>query len=312
MKWLVFVLLLVVYSTALGFELNSGWDQAEIETMYFQNGVSPTPSYAGCIDSYADTGNPTNANGADTTLVVDNANYWTLLEFDISAIPSFSSTVIVEAYVELYLYGVSGSSDATLVAQRILQNWDESVVSYQKRFSHADSTWTASTGYLSDSAIATLSLFGGSNPLGYDWNIVHTTWTTREEYAGVPLSYGMDGLQHGYSGSSPSTNDAAISPGFIASTIMDTDHGPAAFQDTPRWIRIDLTKAVRAWHAGAWDNYGVLIKENSGTGDNHSYKSSEAGWEKVRPRLTVKYLSFTTGSSGSGGTGTIAGAGPTP
>jgi predicted peptidase len=73
-----------------------------LNTVLFQQGVSPAPTYAGAADTYIYRDDPTANHARDGQLVVNNGGALaSLLKFDISAIPS--AAVIKEAQLTLYL-----------------------------------------------------------------------------------------------------------------------------------------------------------------------------------------------------------------
>jgi dienelactone hydrolase len=73
-----------------------------LNTVLFQQGVSPAPTYAGAKDTYIYQYEPTTNYGNDPQLHMNNGgSLASLLEFDISAIPS--AAVIKKAQLTLYL-----------------------------------------------------------------------------------------------------------------------------------------------------------------------------------------------------------------
>jgi dienelactone hydrolase len=76
-----------------------------LNTVFFQQGVSPAPGYAGAKDTYLYQYQPTTNYASDPQLQINNGgSLATLLKFDIGAIPS--AAVIKGAQVTLYLTNV--------------------------------------------------------------------------------------------------------------------------------------------------------------------------------------------------------------
>ncbi len=93
----------------------------DITGIHFQDGVAPTPAYAGTDDTYLDSDSPTTIRGAlDRVLVRANNHRHTLLRWDLSAI-STPSTRVHTASITLDVYNTGGS----LFLYRCRRDWSE-------------------------------------------------------------------------------------------------------------------------------------------------------------------------------------------
>jgi hypothetical protein len=104
-----------------------------VVTRAFQNGVSPTATYDGCVDTTIWMDQPTMNSGNDTMLIVDgngdNSGFArsTLIKWDISSIP-FGSRV-ESARIILNVHSVTAD---TYVVAEMLRSWSESTATWQR------------------------------------------------------------------------------------------------------------------------------------------------------------------------------------
>jgi PKD repeat protein len=105
-----------------------GFDFFELFNVAFQDGLAPTPAYAGTRDGYIRQASPTTVHGLETTLQVDGdepagtlTDMNILLSWDISAIPV--DAILEAAYLELE---VTDISTGTYTCYSLLKAWQES------------------------------------------------------------------------------------------------------------------------------------------------------------------------------------------
>jgi hypothetical protein len=99
-------------------------------TLTFQQGVSPTSTYAGATDTYIYRYEPTINRASDVQLIVNNGgSLASLLKFDISAVPS--DAVIKEAQLTMYLTNQpSEALDVSLYALK--PHWVDTEVNWEQ------------------------------------------------------------------------------------------------------------------------------------------------------------------------------------
>ncbi|MET1254160.1 DNRLRE domain-containing protein [Aliikangiella maris] len=107
-----------------------GFTFENIQTVSFQNGVSPGSSYTGTSDSYLASGNASTNYGTSTTLLADgddgaNGELATVIKWDLSTIPAGVS--VSEASIELEVFNPSAGS---YVLYNANANWTESNVTW--------------------------------------------------------------------------------------------------------------------------------------------------------------------------------------
>jgi len=124
--------------------------------MSFQDGIWPTPAYAGTRDTSITALNPAGNRGADDTLGADGddkgMDIFALFRWDVSAIPPGSR--VLSAEVVLYVTGTTGGDAYRLYEMR--RPWSES-----------EATWkTASAGHGWQGAGARGGADRGAVPLG--------------------------------------------------------------------------------------------------------------------------------------------------
>ncbi|MGM7684557.1 DNRLRE domain-containing protein [Cytobacillus sp. Hm23] len=103
-------------------------------TSEFQNGLYPTSTYEGAIDSYLSEQNPTENFGSEQSLLVDGddpsnsrKNKYALLKWDISTIPN--NKKVVSASISLNITDASSSSYEIYGLKR---DWSESQVTWEQ------------------------------------------------------------------------------------------------------------------------------------------------------------------------------------
>lgn len=302
MKWLIWSVLLP--SIALGQNFSGAWDpQTGIESLSFQNGVSPSAAYSGCTDTWLDSNNTTtNNDGSDLTVALNTDT--SLLRFDIDAIPDNAVIAYAELRLSMTAETFAFGSDTRLQCYRVMRDWVEDEATWAARKDPvADSTWS-SAGALD--ASTNLALFGEAGGKEVDTRLGNydTDWDRST------LTFGADSLFSGYA-----SDDIDI-------CCANDDYGGAGLQvdgvvaegtDVPKRVRVRVTDLVRGWHTGIWANYGLALADIAQVMTaSVTFADSEDATTADRPELIVYYRYATVSSGGSGGTGTIAGAGPTP
>lgn len=124
--------------------------------MAFQDGVSPSPTYAGTRDTKLHGDAQTTAFGSSDYLEIDaNPDYAALLQWDLSAVPSGATVQSAEI-----VFHVTNVSTATYQLYALNKPWDESSATWLER--NTGEPWTL-PGATSDHASTVLANVRGPN-----------------------------------------------------------------------------------------------------------------------------------------------------
>lgn len=218
----------------------------------FQNGVSPASSYAGTQDTYLASGAPTNNWGGDAAILADgddgtNGELISLLQWDVSAIPS--TATVLSAEIQLQVFNPSSGS-YTLVENTT--SWDEANVTWSSLDPLA--TQGALVGQFSPSSSGShvISLNTAGVAMVQNWvngnnngvqvvtggssdgiDIRSSEYATLSARPALRITYGVTGSSSSSSTSSSSSSSTSSSSS-SATTTIDLQQGNAYFsaQDT--------------------------------------------------------------------------------
>ncbi|GMQ95000.1 MAG: hypothetical protein BMS9Abin13_110 [Patescibacteria group bacterium] len=129
-------------------------------TQSFQDGVSPTGSYAGTRDTYIHDNLPTTNNGSATEILVDGSaleQYGTLLKWDITDIPA--GQIVQSAVITLTSF--NATSD-TYSVYEMLRNWVESEATWEIYATGSSWQTNGGTGALDSGTTVFGTITGGT------------------------------------------------------------------------------------------------------------------------------------------------------
>jgi hypothetical protein len=101
---------------------------------WFQNGVSPSPSYAGTEDCFLESWYPNRNYGEDSIIKVRTDGIWRpMVKFNLSQLTSPGLTVaIAEAKFYLHVYYVSNDTPVDAGVYQVKRHWDEAAATWNQ------------------------------------------------------------------------------------------------------------------------------------------------------------------------------------
>ncbi|HET6428566.1 MAG TPA: DNRLRE domain-containing protein [Phycisphaerae bacterium] len=147
-------------------------------TLRLQNGTSPAPDYAGCVDTRISVYNdqeargPRNGDGKTSELRTFSTARRILVRFDLSPIPA--DQPIRRALLRVYCIDATSLS-SSMQAAPLTQAWDESATGFEHTKTDDEKTpagnWATKGGDYDDKAVLTAPCRGGPFGQGFEFDV---------------------------------------------------------------------------------------------------------------------------------------------
>lgn len=235
-----------------------------VERMIFQNGISPTPDYAGIvmvgISSDSLTVTKGNMSWAGDSLVwIGDVNGMEgedriLFSIDVSAIPD--SCVIVDAtlYVLKTTTNYTTNEYPTAAIHRLLRPFATTATWTNRKTSPADTAWSPAGAIMGSTRARWPSLYGMAEYcVGAPRVEFHASASGLPSYAGFKIACGADSLWDGYSQVAAYQCDA-----LYGSDLTSAGRWNLGLTNDV-WVPLDITHLIRMWHQRFWANYGAIL-----------------------------------------------------
>ena len=160
---------------------------AGFKSIAFQDGVAPSPSYAGTTDTKIKSDAPETSFGSDPDLEMDaNPDYSTLIKWDLSAFPAGAQVLSATM-----VFDITNISNLDYEYYAISREWDENTATWA--FATGTESWgVPGASGLTDHAPASLGTITADVPAFYRFNLSEATLPLIQEWIDDPSSnYGL-------------------------------------------------------------------------------------------------------------------------
>jgi hypothetical protein len=275
--------------------------------MIFRNGSHPDAGYQGFLMrqiDFARTGigdcqGDSTAGGQDISCGIGSPggvfagdSRLLLVKADISALPD--NAVVYDAFLVLTLEEDSTGTtiDGSIEVSRMMRDWDTAANYY---WPTASTTWRTAGTFALDTTGSWNNVMGVAAVDATSIRGAVMDYRLPAQWLGQHLSVPMDTLL------TPSTAPNTLLSSVYRIKVISLEQATALTS-----FRVDLTREVRGWHSGQWNNYGVVLHSEttqSITDFSVSTQYSDNG-PLADPYLVVRYLYAVPGGGGRG-SGTI-------
>lgn len=291
--FLCFLYILVARAT----DVEEGHVFTGVESMIFQNGVFPTPDYAGIVlvgissDSTGITKGNMSWPGDSLVYVGDVGDLGgqdrLLFRVDLSALPD--SAVIVDAtlYILKTASTVTTAEYPSVGVHRLFRPFDADASWLKRKLSPADTLWSPAGAISGSSRAQWTNLYGeASYVVGAPRIEINSTAPNLPTYATFKIACGSDSVWDGYTQNPSYQRDA-----LLAADVSSVARWMVGQGIVVCWVPLDITHLVTMWHQGFWANYGAIVSydtANSSMYDVEFHGNLPAG--KLTPWVVVHYL----------------------